>query len=75
MDFAEIDIWRLLNKRARIKPESPELIKNKIIYYSNLHFDKNKEDIFEALDVFGVTHREINTDTTLLEFMKNDFKV
>ena len=75
MDFAEIDIWWLLNKRARIKLESPKLIKNKIIYYSNPNFDENKEDIFEALNVFGVTHREINTDTTLLEFMKNDFKL
>lgn len=75
MDFAEIDIWWLLNKRARIKLESPKLIKNKIIYYSNPHFDKNKEDIFEALNVFSVTRREINTGTTLLEFMKNDFKL
>lgn len=75
MDFAEIDIWWLLNKRARIKLESPELIKNKIIHYSNPHFDKNKEDIFESLNVFGVTHRQINTGTTLLEFMKNDFKL
>lgn len=74
MDFAEIDIWWLLNKRTRIILESHKLIQNKIVYYSNPKYDENKNDIIEALKTFRVITKEINANKSLLEYMKNDFK-
>lgn len=55
LDFSEIDIWWLLNKRARMMVDLPE-ISNKIVYLYNETFEKNHQEKFEVLDAFGVKH-------------------
>lgn len=57
LDFSEIDIWWILNKRARLKELS--LIKNNITYYTkpieqvtkNIEIEKRKRELLES---FGV---------------------
>ena len=72
MDFSELDIWWLLNKRARIKINNPNLIQNTITYYYQSRFDKNKEDIKDALKTFFVENKQINKP--LLYYMNKVFK-
>lgn len=62
MDFSEIDIWWLLNKRARLKLESPE-IENSIVYLYNQEYESrtNKPELFEVLDVFEVICKPISS--------------
>lgn len=72
MDFSELDIWWLLNKRARIRISNPNLIQNTITYYYQPRFDKNKEDIKDALKTFYVENKQINEP--LLYYMNNVFK-
>ena len=68
MDFSEIDIWWLLNKRARMMVDIPE-IDNKIVYLYNSKFEspqlsvgdvagsaKDHRAKYEALDAFGVRY-------------------
>jgi len=74
MDFSEIDIWWLLNKRARIKISNSNLIKNTITYYIHPEYDSDKNDIIEALKTFNVVTKNMPLNKSLLEFMKNNFK-
>ena len=74
MDFSELDIWWLLNKRARIKKSNPNLIKNTITYYLNPEYDNKKDDIIDALKVFNVECKQMNNNKTLV-YMKNVFNV
>ena len=74
MDFSELDIWWLLNKRARIKKSNPNLIKNTITYYLNPEHDNKKDDIIDALKVFNVECKQMNNNKTLV-YMKNVFNV
>lgn len=55
MDFSEIDIWWLLNKRARFQLEIPTI--NNSITYLYIEQYKKPEDtaIFAALDAFHVS--------------------
>ncbi len=71
MDFSEIDLWWLLNKRARIKKELSK-ISNKICYLYNKKYDnrEEKKDIFEALEAFDVGTFEIDWDE---DFINNIF--
>lgn len=68
LDFSEIDIWWLLNKRARMMVDIPE-IKNEIIYIYNSEFEspnppagnerktlKDYRAKYEALEAFGVRY-------------------
>lgn len=68
MDFSEIDIWWLLNKRARMTVDIPE-IDNKIVYLYNSKFESPQLSVgdvagsardhrakYEALDAFGVRY-------------------
>lgn len=73
MDFSELDIWWLLNKRARIKINNPSFIQNTITYYYQSQFDSNREDIKDALKTFFVESKQIND--SLLCYMNNIFKV
>ena len=73
MDFSELDIWWLLNKRARIKINNPNFIQNTITYYYQSQFDSNREDIKDALKTFFVESKQIND--SLLCYMNNIFKV
>lgn len=72
MDFSEIDIWWIINRRARMmekfKQEGvPHYLENKIHFlYSNCH-DSGKVDIFEALEAFEVDRRGICTCTNYID--------
>lgn len=68
LDFSEIDIWWLLNKRARMMVDIQE-IDNKIFYLYNKKFERpdlsirdeltserNHQSKFETLDAFHVIH-------------------
>lgn len=63
MDFSEIDIWWLLNKRARIQ-NAVSQVQNKIFYLYNNEYDNKEEkrEIFEALDAFNVEYHGIDSD-------------
>lgn len=66
MDFSEIDVWWMLTRRARLKKNSED-INNHIHYiYSNC-YDSGKDDIFEALEAFGVDRRGICTCTNYID--------
>jgi hypothetical protein len=57
LDFSEIDLWWILNKRARLKENS--LIRNKIIYYTKpidevtreIEVEKRRREMLEIFDV------------------------
>ncbi len=50
LDFSEIDLWWILNKRARFKLDNTlkKLVKNKIFYYQT-YKENEKDDIQELL--------------------------
>lgn len=60
MDLSEIDIWWLLNKRARIMLENHN-ITNQITYLYNPEYDSPtaKAEIFSLLDAFGVATKPL----------------
>lgn len=60
MDFSEIDIWWLFNKRIRIKNQISQ-IQNHIFYLYNKLYD-NRKDIFEALNAFQIECIGIESD-------------
>jgi hypothetical protein len=61
LDFSEIDLWWILNKRARLQELS--LIKNKITYYTkpinqvdkNIDIEKRKRELLKSFGVNVVT--------------------
>lgn len=73
LDFSEIDIWWILNKRARMMTEIPK-IKNKVVYLYNEKFEspaphkenveekKNQQAKFETLDAFNVVYYPMEND-------------
>lgn len=74
LDFSEIDIWWLLNKRARMMMDIPE-IKNEIIYIYDSNYEspilevgnavkpaKDYRAKYEALDAFGVKYCPMKED-------------
>ncbi len=50
MDFAELDIWWILNKRKRYIVEAKALVKNTIFFYDS-EVNGSKADMLRALDV------------------------
>lgn len=52
LDFSEIDLWWVLNKRARfnLDNKTKELITNKIVFYSTSD-DKDQHDLLNSLNV------------------------
>lgn len=68
MEFSEIDIWWLLNKRARFMQEHNR-IHNSITYFYHPKFDdpKVKQPIYSALKTFAVDVRPLQTDGGYLE--------
>ena len=79
MDFSEIDIWWILNKRSRfIKDNAP--IKNKIVFlYNKFDTGEDEEDIKKRevkkqdfdekrnmLETFGVECKKIDTGDNLI---------
>lgn len=61
LDFSEIDLWWILNKRARLKEDS--LVRNKILYYTKpieevkkeIDIELRKREMLQAFDVEIVT--------------------
>lgn len=83
LDFSEIDIWWLLNKRKRIekginqeKKKTQDIVKNKIYYLYDIRFDslKKKKDIFQALRAFGVKKIGIRSNANYLKNIFNQIK-
>lgn len=68
LDFSEIDLWWILNKRARFKldNQTKELVKNKIIYYST----SEDEDQHELLKSLHIEIIRIKLDGTKEEYQK-----
>lgn len=72
MNFSEIDIWWLLNKRARFQLEIP-LINNSITYLYNEEYEKpdEKKAIFSSLHAFNVECKPIRSDA---DYISSIFK-
>lgn len=72
MDFSELDIWWLLNKRARLMLEVSE-INNTITYLYNAKYENEAEkaDIYAALHAFQVSYRSFEAD---LDYIKRVFE-
>lgn len=68
MDFSEIDIWWLLNKRARFMLEI-EGIENTINYLYNTNYEtpEKKPAVFDALQSFGVLCKPIKSDCDYIQ--------
>lgn len=68
MDFSFLDIWWLLNKRARYMLSVPEL-KNVITYLYNVRYENEEEkpDIFAALHTFQVVCTPIECGPNYIE--------
>lgn len=73
MNSSKVDIWWLLNKRARMMIDIPQ-IRNTITYLYNEEFEtpyqtsknktaKEKKAMFAALDAFQVTYSPIKSDS------------
>lgn len=68
LDFSEIDLWWILNKRARFKldNETKSLIKNKIIFFST----SNDSDQIETLKSLHIEVVQIKLDNTSDKYEK-----
>ena len=66
LDYTEIDLWWLLNKRARLMVEKD--IKNKI-YYHDSNINKEKKLLLESMNV-KVVERKRNEDDYLSVYKK-----
>ena len=68
MDYSEIDLWWILNKRARLKLDSKirNLINNKIYYYTT----SDDEDIFGLLKTLNVEVVKMKLDGSKEEWKK-----
>ena len=51
LDYAEMDLWWILNKRRRIKQKDAKLIKNRIVYYPDYAITKDKRQLLNGFDV------------------------
>ena len=56
LDYAEVDLWWLLNKRRRYMHENEGLIDNKIVYYPDYFVNDDKRRL---LNTFGVEINDI----------------
>ncbi len=71
-DFSEIDLWWILNKRARLK-KSKSLrgkINNKIFYYCD-SIDEHKKGLFESFDIEVIIDNLSNNDDKYTEYYSN----
>ena len=51
LDYAEMDLWWILNKRRRIKQKYEGVIKNRIIYYPVEDIAEDKRQLLNGFDV------------------------
>jgi len=75
MAFSEIDIWWLLNKRARLMLNIPE-ITNTITFLNNPAYeDENKKpELFAALQAFKVSSKPIISDNNYISNIFNSIE-
>ena len=62
LSYDEIDIWWLLNKRARIHKENKKLIRNKIYYLYSERDNERISKISKALTLFQVKMKKIGDE-------------
>lgn len=51
LDYSEIDLWWILNKRARLMKSGKVVTNNKVTYYSNSEIDPGKKQLLESFNV------------------------
>ena len=51
LDYAEMDLWWILNKRRRVKQKYEKLIHNQIVYYPDYSIPKDKRQLLNGFDV------------------------
>lgn len=51
LDYAEMDLWWILNRRRRIKQKDAKLINNRIVYYPDYSITKDKRQLLNGFDV------------------------
>lgn len=51
LDYAEMDIWWVLNRRRRIKQKEANLIGNHIVYYPDYDIPQDKRQLLRGFDV------------------------
>ena len=51
LDYSEMDLWWILNKRRRLKQKDEELIKNRIVYYPSESITTDKRQLLNGFDV------------------------
>lgn len=72
MDYAEIDIWWLIIRRARLMMElNNKEINNRIHFLYSICYDAGKKGLFDALGAFGVECQPICTSGNYLKKLFN----
>lgn len=72
LDYSEIDLWWIINKRARLKRSKTlkKKLKNKIIYYCN-SIDEQKKGLLESLDIEVQVDELQHTDNKYFDYYNN----
>lgn len=72
LDYSEIDLWWIINKRARLKKSQNlrNLIKNKIIFYCN-EIDEHKKGVLESMDIEVKIIKLSNKKSKYLDYYSN----
>ena len=75
LDYSEIDLWWIINKRARLKRSKnlEKKIKNKITYYCN-EIDDQKKGLLASLDIEVQVDELIDTDNKYFDYFKKLIK-
>lgn len=75
LDYSEIDLWWIINKRARLKRSKnlEKKIKNKITYYCN-GIDDQKKGLLESLDIEVHVDELSDTDNKYFDYYKKLIK-
>ncbi len=50
-NYAEMDLWWILNKRRRIKQKDEKLVRNRIVYYPDCELSHDKRQLLYGFDV------------------------
>jgi hypothetical protein len=71
LDYAEIDLWRIINKRARLKKsELGHLIKNEIYFYCN-EIDEHLKGILNSMNINVVIIPTSKGKAKYIDYYKN----
>lgn len=77
MDFAETDIWWLINQRARKKKSNSlkKYIQNKIYFYCDNSIEQSKKELLESFDVTVIRVELEDTSNKYLNQYKKIFNI